>query len=347
MKRVLMLTGDVNLMNVTDPEVPFARVKDTLRQADVLFGNLECCFYEPAAAPALEREGFYAPLASAQALVVGGFHAIGNANNVNYGEEAIRSSLARFDGLGIPYTGAGLNRQAARSPAIVTHEGRRFGFLQRTSVYWATGHEATDNSPGVAVLTGHTAYEPPLQTRLGGGPPANRPGIPALTHTWADAKSLAEFTGDLRALRAAADVVVASHHWGLSEDVLEYQVEIAHAAIDAGADVVMGHGPHYACAVEMYQGKPIFYGLGSFSFHTGHGGRAHGDWVGLLARVTFDDSTLAEVAFSLVRHDDRNQTYVCDPSLDKEAVEQIMRRCQKLGTTLTISGSELIVWKKP
>ena len=48
MKRVLMLTGDVNLMNVTDPEVPFARMKDTLRQADVLFGNLESCFYKPA-----------------------------------------------------------------------------------------------------------------------------------------------------------------------------------------------------------------------------------------------------------------------------------------------------------
>ena len=63
MRRTLMLTGDVNLMNVTDPEVPFARVKDTLRRADVLFGNLECCFYEPAAVHSTEREGFHAPLA--------------------------------------------------------------------------------------------------------------------------------------------------------------------------------------------------------------------------------------------------------------------------------------------
>src|SRR5712692_4817868 len=187
MKRVLMLTGDINLMNVTDPQVPFARVKDTLRQADVLFGNLESCFYEPASGHPLEREGFYAPLASAQALVIGGYHAVGNANNVNYGEEAIRSSLRRLDSIGIPCTGAGVNREAARAPAIVTHEGLRFGFVQRTSVYWPTGHEATDDSPGVAVLTGHTAYEPPLQTRLPGGPPANRPGIPPVTHTWADA----------------------------------------------------------------------------------------------------------------------------------------------------------------
>ncbi len=344
MKRVLMLTGDINLMNVTDPRVPFARVKDTLRQADVAFGNLECCFYEPAAGHALEREGFHAPLASAEALVIGGFQAVGNANNVTYGEEAIRSSLERLDGLGLPHTGAGMNREAARAPALVTHAGLRVGFLQRTSVYWPTGHEATETSPGVAVLTGRTAYEPTLHVRQPGIPPANRPGVPPAIVTWADPKSLAEFTGDLRALRTRADVVVASHHWGLFDDVLDSQVQIAHAAIDAGADVVMGHGPHYACAVEMYRGKPIFYGLGSFSFHTGHGGRAHGDWVGMLARLTFDDSALMEVAFSLVRHNERNETYVCDPNEDKEAVEQVMRRCAKLGTTPTIIGSELLVW---
>src|SRR5262249_53829693 len=125
--------------------------------------------------------------------------------------------------------------------------------------------------------------------RRPGLPPANRPGLSPAIITWADARSLAEFTSDLRALRAQADVVVASHHWGLFEEVLDYQVEIAHAAIDAGADVVMGHGPHYACAIEMYRGKPIFYALGSFSFHTGHGGRAHRHWVGMLACLSFDD----------------------------------------------------------
>lgn len=278
---------------------------------------------------------------------MGGYHAVGNANNVNYGEEAIRSSLRGLERIGIPCTGAGLTSKAVRAPTVITHQRLRFGFLQRTSVYWANGYEATGDSPGVAVLTGRTAYEPPLQTRRAGVPPANRPGLLPAILTWADAGSLAEFTGDLRALRADADIVVASHHWGLAEDVLDYQVEIAHAAIEAGADVVMGHGPHYACAVEMYRGKPIFYGLGSFSFHTGHSGRAHGDWVGMLARLIFDDTTLATVAFWLVRHNERNETYVCDPRHDKDAVEQIVRRCDKLGTTLTISGSTLIVGKAP
>jgi len=54
-----------------------------------------------------------------------------------------------------------------------------------------------------------------------------------------------------------------------------------------------------------------------------------------------------EVAFSLVRHNERNETYICDPSQDPEAAEPIMRRCAALGTTLTISGSEMIVWTGP
>ena len=84
------------------------------------------------------------------------------------------------------------------------------------------------------------------------------------------------FADDVAALRGRANIVVASFHWGLGREVLDYMRQIAHAAIDAGADIVMGHGPHHSLPVEVYKGRPIFYGLGSFSFHTGHGGRQHG-----------------------------------------------------------------------
>lgn len=103
-----MLTGDVNLMNVTDPQVPFARVRDTLRQADVLFGNLECCFYEPAAGHPVEREGFYAPLAAVQALMVR--H---NERNETYvcdpgqDKEAVEQIMGRCDTLGTALTISG------------------------------------------------------------------------------------------------------------------------------------------------------------------------------------------------------------------------------------------------
>src|SRR6476620_4428695 len=125
MRSTLILTGDVNLMGVEDPAVPFRRAAETLHAADAVFGNLECSLYEP---PVPRRmmpdeisgyEGFYAPPASGKALVLGGFHCVGNANNQNYGPEPIMASNAVLDELGIPHTGSGANRAEARKPAIV------------------------------------------------------------------------------------------------------------------------------------------------------------------------------------------------------------------------------------
>ena len=76
----ILLTGDVNLMNVTNPADPFAKVATEFESADLVFSNLECCFYEPDAAHALDREGFFAPLASAEAAVI---DVIGDADRIN------------------------------------------------------------------------------------------------------------------------------------------------------------------------------------------------------------------------------------------------------------------------
>ncbi|MBI2294981.1 MAG: CapA family protein [Betaproteobacteria bacterium] len=346
MQRILILTGDVNLVNVTDPAAPFARVADTLRGADVLFGNLECCLYKAPAARSVMDEGFYADPASGRALTLAGFHVVGNANNVTYGAEAILGSLAELDRLGIAHTGAGANQAQARAPAVVERNGLRAGFLQRTSVYWPTNHEAGERSPGVAALRGHTAYQLPLHKTRPEIPPANRPGVPPVIVTWADPAYLGQYRDEIAALKRETDIVVASHHWGLHEEVLQYMTEIAHAAVDAGADVVVGHGPHFSLPVELYRGKPVFYGLGNFSFHTGHGGRRHGDWVGMLARVGFGETSPPRVAFSLVRHNDANETYLCDLGREREVIDALAGRCAKLGTTLKREGSELIVSEK-
>ncbi len=105
-------------------------------------------------------------------------------------------------------------------------------------------------------------------------PPPNRPGIPPEIITWADPVYLRAFAQDIAALRARVDVARRVMPLGIAaRRCSHYMTEIAHAAIDAGADMVIGHGPHYSLPVEVYKAKPIFYGLGSFSFHTGHGGR--------------------------------------------------------------------------
>jgi poly-gamma-glutamate capsule biosynthesis protein CapA/YwtB (metallophosphatase superfamily) len=342
MKTTLMFTGDINLMNVTDAEGPFVKVADVLRQADVRFSNLECCFYQPEGARSVSDEGFYADPSVAKALRIAGIDAVGTANNVNYGAGAITSSLKALDSLGIPHTGSGANAAAAHEPVVVTAKnGVRVGFLQRTSVYWPTNHEAGEHSPGVAALRGHTAYRVPMHKTRPEIPPMNRPGVPPEVITWADAGYLERLREDIASLRKRCDIVVASHHWGLGQDVLQYMIDIAHAAIDAGADVVIGHGPHYSLPVEVYNGKPIFYGLGSFSFHTGHYGRKHGDWVGMLGRVAIADGKATEAAFRLVRHNEANETYVCDPRKESDELAKIEKRSTALGTSLNVSGEEV------
>ena len=139
-------------------------------------------------------------------------------------------------------------------------------------------------------------------------------------------------------MRQRADIVVASCHWGLGEEVLDYMVEIAHAAIDAGADIVIGHGPHYSLPVEAYRGKPIFYGLGSFSFHTGHGGRRHGDWIGMMAHAEIANSRVADASFRFVRHNDANETVVCAPAAETETLARIAAASARFNTTIEPTG---------
>jgi poly-gamma-glutamate capsule biosynthesis protein CapA/YwtB (metallophosphatase superfamily) len=331
----MILTGDVNLMNVADPAVPFARLRDEFARADLVFGNLECCLYEPPDGHSVEHEGFFAdPAIGGEALRLAGFAAVGLANNVNYGSAAILASIARLDRLGIAHCGAGIDRAAARAPALVERAGLRVGFLQRSSVYWPTNHEAGEHAPGIAVIPGHTAYQVPLHKTRPEVPPMNRPGVPPEILTWADPGYLRAFSDDVAALRAQADIVVASCHWGLGEEVLAYMREIAHAAVEAGADIVIGHGPHYALPVEVYRGRPIYYGLGSFSFHTGHGGRRHGDWIGMMACVEVAANHVSGAEFRFVRHNAANETVLCRPEDEGATFDRLVERSARFGARL-------------
>lgn len=331
----MILTGDVNLMNVDDPAVPFRRIGDELHRADLVFANLECCLYQPPDNHTVEHEGFFAdPEIAGEALKLGGIAAVGIANNVNYGSAAIRGSIGRLDGLSVAHTGAGADLAAARAPAIAGAGQKRVGIVQRSSVYWPTNHEATAQAAGIAVIRGHTAYQVPAHKTRPEIPPMNRPGVPPIIVTWADKAYLSAFTDDIAALRRDVDVVVASCHWGLGEEVLDYMTEIGHAAIDAGADIVVGHGPHYSLPVEVYRGKPIFYGLGSFSFHTGHGGRRHGDWIGMMVHVDL----AAGARFRFVRHNEANETILCSLAAEGATFDRLAAKSAARSARLVPDG---------
>ncbi len=343
MALTMILTGDVNLMKVADPTVPFRRVGEELRKADMVFGNLECCLTLPAT-HSHGNEGFFAdPVVGGEALRLGGLQAVGVANNVHYGDANIMASIARLDELGIPHAGAGKDLASARAPVILERGGVRFGFLQRSSVYWPTNHEAHADATGIAVIRGHTAYQVPTFKTRPEIPPPNRPGVPPEIVTWADAAYLRAFTDDVAALRPRVDILVASFHWGLKHEVLQYMTQIAHAAIDAGADIVMGHGPHFSLPVGMHKGKAIFYGLGNLSFHTGHGGRQHGDWLGMLVRADVARNGIEAVRFRFVRHSADNETFWSDPDKEAAALADLAERSASYGAKLIRDGDEVRV----
>ena len=336
----VVLTGDVNLMRVTDANVPFRHVAADLNAADVVFSNLECCLRRQQQTHA--NEGFFAdPAVGGEALRLSGIRAVGIANNVNYGWDNISASIARLDEIGMVHTGAGANAAAARAPAIVERNGVRFGALQRSSVYWPTDHEAQADSPGIAVLKGHTAYHVPMGRISPDIPPANRPGIPPLVLTWADAAYLDELRKDVEALRPQVDILVGSFHWGLGREPLQYMKEIAHAAIDAGADIIMGHGPHYPLPIEVYRGRPIFYGMGNLTFNTGHLGRAHAGWVGLLVELAVDGGSAIDCCFRFVRANDNNESYFSPATAEASVLADLIARSAKLAATLKGDGERV------
>jgi poly-gamma-glutamate synthesis protein (capsule biosynthesis protein) len=339
----LILAGDVNLMNITDSTVPFRHVAAHLHSADVVFANLECCLHLP---PQLSHgnEGFFAdPKVGGEGLLLAGIHAVGIANNVNYGSANIAASIARLDQLGVPHTGAGHNLTAARAPAIVSRNGLRVGVVQRSSVYWPTDHEAHADSPGIAVIRGHTAYHVPMGRIAPGVPPANRPGVPPLIVTWADASYLGDFREDIEALRPQVDIVVASCHWGLGREPLQYMVDIAHTAVDAGADIVMGHGPHYPLPVEIYKCKPVFYGLGNLTFSTGHLGRRHAGWIGMLVEATFERSSITGCHFRFVRSNANEESVLCPLVDEGETLADLDARSTRLGAKFKPEGDRVRV----
>ena len=113
------------------------------------------------------------------------------------------------------------------------------------------------------------AVETPGAFRFGGHEfvESEAPGKETIPHP-ADLKRI---TASIQEAKSQADCVMVSIHshelGGLRKDVpAEFLVTFAHACIDAGANVVLGHGPHVLRGIERYHGGAIFYSLGNFLF---------------------------------------------------------------------------------
>jgi len=82
-----------------------------------------------------------------------------------------------------------------------------------------------------------------------------------------DERDMTMILDDIARLRREADIVVLAFHWGViwvPRVIADYQVIAAHACIDAGADLILGHHAHVPKAIEVYKGRAIFYSLSNF-----------------------------------------------------------------------------------
>jgi poly-gamma-glutamate synthesis protein (capsule biosynthesis protein) len=257
----IFFVGDL-ILDEPNPDSFFDLVRPTLQTADVVIGHVEV----PHTRRGVEQTSDVpAPPANPDhlaALKRAGFHVATLAGNHMYdqGAAGVEDTIAALRNENILTTGAGMNLAEARRPAIIQiggeRNGRRIGVLSYNCVgpreSWAKA-----NKPGVAYVHVLTHYE--LNYASPGGPPT--------IYTFAEPDSIEAMQADVESLRSQVDVLTVAFHKGVAHTpaaIAMYERQVAKAAIDAGADIVVGHHAHILRGIEIYKGKPIFHGLGNF-----------------------------------------------------------------------------------
>ena len=243
-----------------DPDTLFDYVRPTLQQADVAFMQLELPISERGARLPQVRHTDRSPKATAPALRRAGFTVASMAGNhcMDWGADAMLDTVHALRESGLSVVGVGANIAEARRPVIREVKGRRVAFLAYSSIL-PMGFWAEENRPGCAPMRAWTLYEQVEH---------DQPGTPSRVHTFANRDDLKALTDDIRKLRNEVDFVAVSLHWGIHfipGVIADYQRDVGRAAIDAGADVILGHHAHILKGVDVYKGKPIFYSLCNFA----------------------------------------------------------------------------------
>ncbi|MGD2166678.1 MAG: CapA family protein, partial [Gammaproteobacteria bacterium] len=259
MTAILHAVGDI-APDREDPRECFALVRDTLRRADIGFCQLECNLTTRGSRMPQARHTHRGPVASASAMRDAGIDVVSFAGNhcMDWGPDGLSDTLDNLVAAGLDVVGAGPDIAHARAPVIRTVNDVRVAFLACSSIlpqdYWAT-----EKRSGCVPMRAHTLYEQ-VET--------DQPGTPARIHTWAHKEDLAALNDDIAAAKEVADIVIVSIHWGIHfipAVLADYQREVARAAIDAGADLILGHHAHILKGIEFYRGRAIFYSLSNFA----------------------------------------------------------------------------------
>ncbi len=232
-----------------------------------------------------------------------GFKLVSRANNhtLDWGVEGMHATDRAVDEAGIVRAGDGDNEAAARTARFLSTPTGRIGLVALAATFEMTEPALpptgeVPGQPGVSVLrtTQRVTLEAPAMndlrrvlTAAGGreftesaamGDPnsltlngtrfvqGEKPGSEFIVNQ----HDLDAILYAIRQGKLTCDFLIVSVHSHQSgstgDDPAPFFVSLAHAAIDAGADAVVGHGPHNPRGIEIYKGKPIFYSLGNFYF---------------------------------------------------------------------------------
>ena len=227
----ILLPTDAAGVPTRSDEALFEEIWPVLAEADIVHGNLECTLSGEGEIVETEPRVLAIP-EQIRGVASAGFNAVTLANNHMFdcylpGFHRVRDLLAE---LNVAHFGAGENLDEAASATIVERKDIRFAFLSAVDEETGpTGFASTD-SPGVATM------------------------------------DLDRMLRDTRRLKESVDHVVFSLHWGRERFRIPSprQVEQAHALIDAGASMIVGHHPHVAQGLELHRSRPIAYSLGNF-----------------------------------------------------------------------------------
>jgi poly-gamma-glutamate synthesis protein (capsule biosynthesis protein) len=296
----IMLGRGVNNKMVAhgDYLYPYRGIRDELLSADLRVANLECTITDLVPVPT--DPGTFTFISAKRAvdgLVYAGLHILTVANNHanGPGPAAFLDMLNTLHTHGISTCGGGRTITEARTPAIRSVKGTRVAILGY-DIIPPQGPFATATAPGLAPV------------------------------------DLATLPHDLAAARAQADLVIPYFHWGIeyTKDPTAEQQRIARAAIDAGADMVLGNHPHWTQGIETYKGRLLIYSFGNFIFDQ--------DWSrptmeGMLLHLYWRGTTLASIRFVPVIDVDRCQPRPMTPDEAQDVFDRMWS-----GTDLLASG---------
>lgn len=236
-----------------------------MQEADVAYGNMEFSLNDR---PELQRPfyNFRAPKAFRWELARTGVNLVSMANNhaLDFGPEGLKECLQALDQANITHAGAGATLAEAHAPGHFEIAGRKTTFsLLSYMRYWTAKYRSKDASaPSLATI------DPAVILAVGTDGQVQKVEGPLES----DIKAMED---DILLARRRTDVLLVSlhnhdvtHHraYGIQNATPPNETIMFHRAVEAGADLVIGTGPHVLRGIEIYKGKPIFYSLGDFIY---------------------------------------------------------------------------------